>query len=381
MSIISDALTLYKREMLIYKSNLRTNIVRSIVFPLFIIVIFGGINASVSNTPIAIVNYANNPQSMAFISSLQTNPAIQVSSIGNENDALNQLKLGGVVFAVIILPTFPSSNPNVPGIQIYYSNAQPTVVGGVLPIIESAANKFDPNSGASQTSAQQEIIGTQASSVNGQASSDALFASEGNYKDFLTGGILAMVVVFGALFGGGISLLSDRQSGNIKAYLITPINKNSIVLSRMLAGATQSLQFAFVALIIGILDGVTIAMGWAGIFYIAITTIIIGLGFSGLAMIVASSIKKVDTFAIFAQSIGLPLWYISGGIVPVSALPSFLQPLSVIDPLTYATDISRSAIMQGFITPSQLITDYTALILFAVVMLILSFRIFKSTIE
>ncbi len=381
MSVLSDALVLYKREMLVFKSNLRVNLIRSVIFPLVIIVFFGNIGLSITNTPIAIVNYANNPQSMQFISSLQSNKAITVTSITNENTALNMLKLGNVQFVVIVLPTFPSQNPNVPGVQVYYSNAQVSTVQSVLPIINGYAARFSGLPGSSQVSAQEQATGSQPSSVGGQVSSDALYASQGSYKDFLTGGILAMVVVFGALFGGGISILSDRQLGTIKSFLITPINKNSIVLSRMLSGATQSILFAFIALAIGILDGVSIAMGPLALIYILVTTVIIGVGFSGIAMIIASRIKKVDTYAIFAQAVGLPLWFISGGITPISALPSWLLPFSVIDPLTYASDISRAVIMEGFITTAQLATDLFALTVFAIAMVIIAFRVFKPTIE
>ena len=47
MSILNDTMTLAKREMLIFKANIRTNAVRSAIFPLFIILLFSAIGSNV----------------------------------------------------------------------------------------------------------------------------------------------------------------------------------------------------------------------------------------------------------------------------------------------------------------------------------------------
>ena len=51
------------------------------------------------------------------------------------------------------------------------------------------------------------------------------------------------------------------------------------------------------------------------------------------------------------------------------------------DPLTYATQISRAVIMQGFISTGQLVTDFGILIVFAAILVVIGFKTFKSTIE
>lgn len=383
MGLLEDSITLYKREMLIFKANLRTNIIRSVMFPLVIIIFFGNIGNSIRNTPVAVVNYANNAQSLQFINTLSSDQVINILSVTNEQNALSLLQLGNVQLVVVILPNFPSQNKNSPGVQLYYSNTQPTVIASVLPVISSYAAHYE-SSGASTVStigAAQGSSPLQSQQVGGEVASNSLYSTTSNYLDFLTGGLLAMVVVFSALFSGGMAYISDKQLGIIKAFLITPINKNAIVLSRVFSGATQAVLVALLALGIGMALGVTIAMGLIGLLYIIAVTIIIGMGFSGLSMIVASKVKRVDAYAIFAQAIGLPLWFISGGIVPTASLPAILAPFSVVDPLTYATEISRAVIMQGFISSGQLITDFTILIAFAAVLVLLAFRTFKSTIE
>jgi len=376
MSLMGDTFTLYKREMLIFRSNLRVNLVRSIMFPLVIILFFGNVGSSILNVPIAVVNYANNPQSLSLIGTLQSNNYLQISSITDQPTALNLLKNGKVQLVVIILPTFPSSQQGVPGVQVYYSNTQFSVTSFALPLISSAASKYTNNVQAGQPGGIQ----TQQNPA-GEVSSNALYASKGSYKDFLVGGIVPMVVVFSALFGGGISLISDRQMGNLKAFFITPINKNAIVLSRILSGATQGILFAFLALSIGILDGAQLAGGWLSLVYIVIVSVILSLGFIAIAVMIASKIKRVDAYAIFSQVVGLPLWFISGGILPTQSLPSWLSAVSVVDPLTYANTVIRAITLQGFIPINTLLFNLGVLSVFAVVMIYMSFRVFNSSNE
>lgn len=383
MGVLHDSFTLYKREMFIFKANLRTNIIRSLIFPLVIIIFFGNIGNSIKNTPVAVVNYANNAQSLQFMNALSSDQVINILSETNEQNALSQLQLGNVQLVVVILPNFPSQNPNAPGVQVYYSDTQPTTISAVLPVISGYAQHFG-SSGLTTSGVTGSAPGAAvqpAQRIGSEVSSNSLYSTTSNYLDFLIGGLLAMVVVFSALFSGGMAYLSDRQLGIIKAFLITPINKNAIVLSRILSGATQAVLTVLLALGVGVLFGVTIAMGIVGILYILIVTIIVAMGFSGLSMALASKIKRVDAYAIFAQAIGMPLWFISGGIVPTASLPSWMAPFSTVDPLTYATQINRAVIMQGFIAPGQLIIDFGILIAFATALIMLGFKTFKSTIE
>lgn len=383
MGIMADSWTLFIREMLIFKSNLRVNVMRSVIFPFVIILFFGNIGASIKNTPIAVVNYANNQQSTQFISDLQSNQVFNILSVTDEATALNLLQLGTVQLVVIILPGFPSTNANAPGVQVYYSNTQPTIISASLPVINQYAQHFGQTvslePGATSTAAQAGAATPQKG--NGQVQSSALYSAASNYIDFLVGGILGMVVVFSTLFGGGINLLSDRQLGYIKAFLITPINKNAIVISRILAGVVNGLIAGLLTIVIGALFGVTVAMGPLGYVLIALDTTLLGITFSGVAIALSSKVTKVDAFAIFSQAVGLPLWFISGGITPASSLPGWLHPFTFIDPLTYSTDINRAVIMQGFISTGQLLGDMAVLVTFAVVMVLLAFKTFKSTIE
>ncbi len=374
MSLLGDTLTLYKREMLIFKANIRSNLIRSIIFPIVIIVFFGSINMLPSNVPIAVVNLANNPQSISLLSQLSSSRSLQISTVTTESTALSELQAGQVPVVVIILPTFPHSSPNAPGVQIYYSNTQQTASQVGVSAVETIVTAFGAKVSKSLTSA------VPSATTSPEVVAGALYGTSSSYKTFLAGGVIPMVVIFGALFGGGMSLISDRQMGNLKAFFITPIKKDAIVLSRIMSGVTQGLIFALAALLIGVADGASIAMSIPlATLYIFGTVVFISASFSCMSIILASKIKNVTSFAIFAQTLNLPLWFISGGITPIQSLPGWLQSFAAFDPLTYANNVIRNVMIQGSLSTSAVMLNFSVLIAFALVCIIISFQVFKTS--
>src|SRR5208282_3536022 len=62
----------------------------------------------------------------------------------------------------------------------------------------------------------------------------------GKYMNFLAPGIVAMAILFTAVFSG-IEILWDRQFGFLKETLVAPVARIHIVLGRTLGGATVAM--------------------------------------------------------------------------------------------------------------------------------------------
>ncbi|MCL5089830.1 MAG: ABC transporter permease [Candidatus Marsarchaeota archaeon] len=371
--IFGDILTLYKREMMIFKSHIKTNIARSIIFPLMIILVFGNLNSTSSNVGVAVVNYANNQQSMSFINSLSSGRAISVQEVTTQDDALTLLANSNVNAVIVILPTFPSTSSGNPSVVVYYSNFNSQATAAILPLIQSDAQKFGTATSNQNYPAQQKQPAT--------TSIIPLYGTSSSYKIFLVGGVIAMVAAFGTIFGGGMSIITDRELGYLKSFLIAPINKNAIVISKIFSGVTQSFLYIIIALLIGIMDGATIAMGWIGILWIIALGLLISFGFAGITTVLASRITRIEIYTITANIIVMPLWFLSGAFFPTSSLPSFMVPFSVYNPMTYATQGIRDVMIIGYYPISQMVMDVSVLIGFLTFGIIASILLFKNYID
>ncbi len=364
MTLLEDTLTLYKREMLIFKSHLRTNIIRSAMFPIIFIFFFGSLGSSSTNIHVAVVNYAGNPQSLSFINSLTTSRAISITSVTTQTDALNQLSGSTVTAVIVILPSFPKPSSGNPAVDVYYSTSNFAAVQTILPLIQQEAA-----SAGSTVNVNQQPSATSLRPLYGTAS---------NYVVFLVGGIISMTVAFGMTFGTGMSIITDRQLGNLKSFLISPISKNAIVFSKILAGMTEAMLYIAITLLIGMADGVGIAMGFVGLAWIFIIGGLVAVCFAGISVILASRIEKVEVYTIVAQVIVMPLWFLSGAFFPTTAFPSIMQPIVAVDPLTYATQGIRNVMMLGYYPLQAIALDMGVLLSVAAALLIGSVLLFKN---
>lgn len=367
MGLLYDSMTIFTREMLIFKSNLRTNLIRSMMFPLIIIIFFGNLGNSITNVPVAVANYANSPTSMQFLNSLESGSTLSIKAVTDEQAGLDMLRTGSVSALVVILPSFPSLQDGQPSVYIYYSTSQFSESGVAIPFIDNAVSKYSGAASPVQIQSDVNAVSTQGTSSS--------------YRDFLIAGVILMSVAFGGVFGGGMSIIIDRQLGNIKSFLITPISKNAIVLGKLFSGTVQSTVYGLLAIVLGLLLGGIITMGPLGLVWILLLVVFVAMAFSGIAIMLGSRIKTIEVYTIIAQTIVMPLWFLSGAFFPASSFPPLLQPFNVVDPLTYATNGIRDVMLNGFFPLSHVILDFGVVIVFAILGIVVSFALFKNTIE
>src|ERR1700758_4182476 len=62
-------------------------------------------------------------------------------------------------------------------------------------------------------------------------------AGNGSYIQFVAPGVIGMTILFSSIFSG-IGLLWDRQFGFLKETLVAPVSRLTIMLGRVLGGAT-----------------------------------------------------------------------------------------------------------------------------------------------
>src|SRR5206468_9438268 len=106
-------------------------------------------------------------------------------------------------------------------------------------------------------------------------------AGQGNYIQFLAPGVIAMTVLFSAVFNG-IELIWDRQCGFLKETLVAPVPRVLIMIGRTLGGATtsvmQGLIVAVACVIVGFRPASATAVGGALVFMILIALMFTALG-------------------------------------------------------------------------------------------------------
>ncbi len=364
MGILEDSYTLFVREMLIFKKNIAMNAVRSTIFPLLFVLLLGSFGSAPKNVPIAIVNYASGPAALRFINSIQSGNGITVLTETTQQQAMALLSEGSVAGVVVIPSGFSSGYGSDSHVYVYLDNSQPQSAAVVAAQANLAAAQFG---GSAVQDPPVSVITNYA------------YGASSNYLSFVIGGIIVMVASFGAVFSAGFTMISDRQLGNLKAFLTTPINNFSVLISKIAYGTFQSVFSAYVGLFIGLLYGATIAAGFVGLLELIWIILLVGLGFGSLAIALATRARDQQTYALIGQTLVLPLSFLGGAFVPANLLPNFLLPVVAVDPLTYAVNAVRDIMIKGFLPITTLISTSIILLVFAMIMAGIAYLSFRDT--
>ena len=170
-----------------------------------------------------------------------------------------------------------------------------------------------------------------------------------SYIDFLVPGILGMSMLFAATTAG-ISLLWDRQFGFLKEVMVAPVSRLSIMLGRTFGGITTAFLQSLLLIVFALFIGFHV-VSIAGLFVAFGFMLLIGLVFISIGLILASVMTDMQGFGLILNLLIFPIFFLSGAIYPVSALPGFIRYVTYANPLTYGVDGMRGALLGVSVFP------------------------------
>jgi ABC-2 type transport system permease protein len=198
-------------------------------------------------------------------------------------------------------------------------------------------------------------------------------AGEGSYMQFLAPGIIAMSILFTAIFFG-IEIIWDRQFGFLKETLVAPVSRLRIMVGRTLGGATVSVVQGLIVLVISLLAGfrpTSIAMLPLAVIFMAALAII----FTALGTAIASLLQDMQGFQLIMNFMIMPLFFLWGALVPLEGLPGPLAFAISVNPVTYGVDGLRGTLTG--VWQFGLFTDLAVLWSVAALFLVIGGRLFS----
>lgn len=182
------------------------------------------------------------------------------------------------------------------------------------------------------------VLGTGLSSLVSRGISTHGGAS---FKTFMFPGVVAMTVLFTATFSA-VSIVWDREFGFLREMLVAPVRRAAVIAGKCAGGATVATLQALIMLVLAGAVGVPYS---PVLFVILIGEMLLAAtAITALGVALASRIAQVESFQVVIQFVVLPLFFLSGALFPLRALPTWLAALTRVDPLTYMVDPMRRAV-------------------------------------
>lgn len=182
---------------------------------------------------------------------------------------------------------------------------------------------------------------------SGNAGASNAAAGSNDYSSFFFPGAIVMIVLFTAIFSM-MSLIQDRNEGFLLSVLAAPVSRSSIVLGKVLGGATlaaiQGVIFLLFCPLVGVHPGlVTIA---TAVLIIAL----ISFELTALGFAIAWPMDSPQAFHAIVNLVLIPIWLLSGSLFPADRASGWMKLIMRLNPLTYGVDILRHALFPSATT-------------------------------
>ncbi len=168
-------------------------------------------------------------------------------------------------------------------------------------------------------------------------------AGEGNYLQFLAPGVIAMTILFSAIFTG-MEVIWDRNFGFLKETLVAPVSRAQIMLGRTLGGATVATLQGLIVFVLSLIFGFR-PENWSAMPAALLSMFLIAFLFTALGTAMAARLEDMQAFQLIMNFLVMPLFFLSGSLFPLRNLPPALAFITRIDPLTYGVDALRSTLI------------------------------------
>ncbi len=198
-------------------------------------------------------------------------------------------------------------------------------------------------------------------------------AGGGDYIQFLAPGVIAMSILFTAIFSG-MEIIWDKKFGFLKETLVAPVSRLNIMIGRTLGGATVAILQGVIVLIISTIIGfrptnlelIPVAL---------LFMFLIALFFTALGTAIASVLEDMQGFQLIMSFLVMPTFFLSGALFPLDNLPQAINIIARINPLSYGVDGLRSALING--AQFSFLTDFSILAAITFIVLLIGSYLFS----
>jgi ABC-2 type transport system permease protein len=197
-----------------------------------------------------------------------------------------------------------------------------------------------------------------------------------SYIQLLTPGVIVMTAFFSSGWGG-MAMIDDIDRGVIDRFLVSPVNRSSLIFGRILQNSVGIVVQAVIIIVLALILGATFPNSVWGIAILVGLSVLVGAGFGALSNGVALLVRREESLIGLMQFLLLPLTFLSGAFMQLDLAPGWIQTIAKFNPVNWAVEAGRSAAMQT--ADWGLIASRTALLAaFVAVCVLFATRAFRT---
>jgi ABC-2 type transport system permease protein len=193
----------------------------------------------------------------------------------------------------------------------------------------------------------------------------------------LAPGLIAMSILFASTSAEAIVIVFERRTKTFERLLLAPLSIKSVLFGKVLGG----IIFGFLISSIFLMGSVLfLKSSISNFIFLILSLLLSALVFSVFGTLVSVYVKEIFDAMTLANFFRFPMIFLCGVFLPVSSMPSFIQPLAYIFPLTYSIDLIRFFLTGTYDVVNPL-SCAIVLIVYSIILFYFSVLILKRRIE
>ena len=307
-----------------------------IVPPTLQILLFGfALDSNVSHLALGVVDESRTPESRELLSVLTQNTTFEMRGTWATADVLGgELAVGRLDVGVVVPWDFArrSARGRPVTVQVLLNAANANTAQIAQGYVEGAIAFYN-----------RQQAGGRGAPVELRA---ALLYNPGLVNAwFIVTGVFGTLIILNGSLVSAATMIREKERGTVEQLLMTPASALEIVTAKMVP--LFVLLMIMVLLVIGVARAV-FGVPFRGSPLLLVAScagcVLTGIGLGTLVSTFARSASQTQLIGFF---INPPLAMLSGGLTPIEAMPKWVQPLTLLNPIAHFSALVRSVLIRG----------------------------------
>lgn len=349
--------------------------------PILQLTLFGfALSAAVSNVRLGVVDESKTPESRELIATLTESESFRLGgyyfSVDKLGDSISQAKVdAGVVIPYDYARELHRGHSTTVQFLLNATNANTATISqayaeGIIQTYTAGLQSMGIHPSLKQIAASQITR-------RGQVQLMPAFIYNPGLIDswFIATGVFGLLLIMNSSLVASAAMVRERETGTMEQLLMSPASTSEIIIAKIVP--------LFVLLCIMMLMCVaTLKVAFHIPFHGSLPYVLFGgmlciLSGISLGTVIATFSKSAQQAQLTAFFINPPLSSLSGALNPVEAMPRWMQPFTILNPIHHFATIVRGGMLKG----SGIVAlwpNFLALSIFTIVLVLLSVWRFRK---
>jgi len=349
--------------------------------PILQLTLFGfALSAAVSNVRLGVVDESKTPESRELVATLTESESFRLGgyyfSVDELGDSLSQARVdAGVVIPYDYARDLHRGRSTTVQFLLNATNANTATISqayaeGIIQTYTAGLQSMGIHPSLKQVTAYQI-------SRRGQMQLMPAFIYNPGLIDswFIATGVFGLLLIMNSSLVASAAMVRERETGTMEQLLMSPASTTEIIIAKIVP------LFALLCIMM-LMCVATLKIAFHIPFHGSLPYVLFGgmlciLSGISLGTVIATFSKSAQQAQLTAFFINPPLSSLSGALNPVEAMPRWMQPFTILNPIHHFATIVRGGMLKG----SGIVAlwpNFLALLIFTIVLVSLSVWRFRK---